>query len=86
MRHSSRATRKRAVRLVFLLLLALPWLTAPKVAHAYLDPGTGSILLQVLIGGVAGLGVIGKLYWHRLRGLFGVRKKDTGEEQPPAVK
>jgi hypothetical protein len=64
----------------------VPWLTAPKAAHAYLDPGTGSILLQVLIGGVAGLGVIAKLYWHRLRSLFGVRKKDRREERLPTVK
>ena len=86
MRYSSHAARKRTARVVFLLLLALPWLTAPKAAHAYLDPGTGSILLQVLIGGVAGLGVIAKLYWHRLRSLFSVRKKDAPEEPPPAVK
>ncbi len=64
----------------------LPWLTAPKAAEAYLDPGTGSILLQVIIGGVAGLGVVGKLYWHRLRSLFGSREKDAQEERPPAVK
>ena len=31
-------------------------------AHAYLDPGTGSILLQLLLGGVAGFLVIIKLY------------------------
>ena len=30
-------------------------------AHAYLDPGTGSILLQVLLGGAAGLVLAGKL-------------------------
>ena len=57
---------------MLLLLLLLPWLAAPKAALAYLDPGTGSILLQVILGGVAGLGVIGKLYWHRLRGFLGV--------------
>jgi hypothetical protein len=67
------------------MLLMLPWLTAPKAAQAYLDPGTGSILLQVLIGGVAGLGVVAKLYWHRLRGLFGSSKKEAQEEPPSAV-
>ena len=35
-------------------------------AHAYVDPGSGSMLLQLLLGGVAGLVVIAKLYWHRL--------------------
>jgi len=80
------ATRKRGLRLVSVLLFALPWIVLPKAAHAYLDPGTGSILLQVLIGGVAGLGVIVKLYWHRLRGLLGLREKDAPKERPPAVK
>ena len=40
-------------------------LAAPE-AHAYLDPGTGSMLLQALLGGVAAVGVIAKLYWRRV--------------------
>ena len=36
-------------------------------AWAYLDPGTGSFLLQMLLGGIAGLAVVGKLYWTRLK-------------------
>lgn len=34
---------------------------------AYLDPGAGSMILQALAGGVAGLAVVGKLYWGRIR-------------------
>ena len=40
---------------VFFLLLA-------PVAHAYIDPGTGSMLLQVLIGSLAGAFVVGRKY------------------------
>ncbi len=40
-------------------------------AWAYLDPGTGSIILQVLLGGFAGALVIVKLYWHRVKSFFG---------------
>jgi hypothetical protein len=36
-------------------------------AWAYLDPGTGSMMLQLLLGGIAGAMVVGKLYWHRFR-------------------
>jgi hypothetical protein len=36
-------------------------------ARAYLDPGTGSMMLQALLGGIAGAMVVGRLYWHRLR-------------------
>ncbi|MCF8468227.1 MAG: hypothetical protein K9G33_12560 [Sneathiella sp.] len=39
-------------------------------AYAYLDPGTGSMLLQLMLGGVAGLLVIVKLYFHKLTGFF----------------
>jgi hypothetical protein len=48
--------------------------TAP--AHAYLDPATGSILLQGLIAGVAGVAVVARLYWARVKALF--RKPDAG--------
>lgn len=44
-------------------------------AHAYIDPGSGSVLLQLILGGVAGIGVVAKLYWDRVkttcRSLFG---------------
>ena len=64
-------------------------LIAASDAHAYLDGGTGSMMLQLLLGGVAGVGVIVRLYWHRLLGVFGVRRHgptepDTGERDPKA--
>jgi hypothetical protein len=49
-------------------------------AEAYLDPGTGSMLLQVILGGVAAVGVAVKLYWHKLRAAFGVAKKEDPED------
>jgi len=42
--------------------------TAP--AQAYIDPGTGGMLLQLLLGGVAGALVIGKLYWLKIKERF----------------
>ena len=50
------------------LLFAL--LLIPTTAHAYLDPGAGSLLLQVLLAGIAGLSVVIKLYWRRFLALF----------------
>jgi uncharacterized membrane-anchored protein YitT (DUF2179 family) len=53
-----------------LLLAVWLWFGTTQSAYAYLDPGTGSILLQAVIGGVAsGLFVI-RLYWRKLRSLF----------------
>ncbi len=45
-------------------------LVAPTSVFAYLDPGAGSMLLQMLIGGiVAGLYTL-KLYWQKVRGFL----------------
>ena len=44
-------------------------------AHAYLDPGTGSIILQVLLGGGAGIALAIKLYWHKLLSLTGLDRQ-----------
>lgn len=51
---------------------------------AYMDPGTGSLFLQLLLGGVAGLAVVLKLYWRRLLVLLGLRKEEKPSvENPP---
>ena len=36
-------------------------------AHAYLDPFTGSALLQITLGAIAGLLVTAKLYWIKIK-------------------
>lgn len=53
------------------VICALIVLSAPGTAHAYLDPGTGGVLLQVILGGFAAVGVLLKMYWHRIRNAFG---------------
>ena len=58
---------RRALRVAFVLPALL--LLAPP-AHAYLDPGTGSMLLSALIGLAAALGLGLKMFWYRLVGLF----------------
>jgi len=47
----------------------------------YLDPGTGSVILQALLGGVAALAVTGKLWWARVTSIF---RRDRGDTQPEA--
>jgi len=43
----------------------------------YLDPGTGSIILQVVIAGLLGAGVIVKMFWNKIKSVF--VKKETLE-------
>ena len=50
--------------LICLLVLAIP-------CHAYLDPGSGSMFVQLLLGGAAGLAVMVKLYWRQITSLLG---------------
>lgn len=55
-------------------------LLSTKLAHAYLDPGTGSAILQGLIAAIAAVGIVVKLYWHRILRLLGLKK-----ENPPSI-
>jgi hypothetical protein len=48
---------------------------------AYLDPGSGSMILQLLAGGLAAAAVTAKLYWGRLLKFLRIRKD---EEETPA--
>lgn len=50
-------------------------------AYAYLDPGTGSIILQGLIAGIAVAGVTIKAYWYKLLSLFGKGRPGTVLEE-----
>jgi hypothetical protein len=43
---------------------------------AYLDPGTGSMLVQLLVGGIAAVGVTAKFYWRRILRLLRIRKPE----------
>ncbi len=58
----------RAVALI--ATVALLGVAIPGTAWAYLDAGTGSMILQVIIAGVAGGLITLKIYWARIRARF----------------
>ena len=70
-----RATIRLALFAGFALLLSTG------TSHAYLDPGTGSILLQGLIAGIAGGLVAMRLYWTRVKSFFKLDKKKEAESK-----
>jgi hypothetical protein len=43
---------------------------------AYLDPGSGSLIVQLMVGGVAAAGVALKMYWQRLLSFLRIRRDD----------
>ena len=52
--------------IVAIMILAL-WVTP---AYAYLDPGTGSILLQGILAGIAAVITSISLYWGKIKSFF----------------
>ncbi|MDP6785671.1 MAG: hypothetical protein QF830_01325 [Rhodospirillales bacterium] len=58
----------RASALSFIVVMAL--LASAGPAHAYLDPFTGSAILQLTLGAIAGLLVTAKLYWIKIKQLY----------------
>lgn len=67
MKHSQ---YKKVVLVVYFLVLFCQ--LSP--AYAYIDPGSGSLFLQLLIGGLAGVGVLLKMYWQNFKAFFQSKK------------
>lgn len=47
---------------------------------AYLDPGSGSFLLQMALAALLGLGVAIRASWGRIKGWFGIKSKPTEDD------
>ena len=48
----------------------------------YLDPGSGSMLIQLIIAAVAGAGIAVVVGWKRIKGLFAKKEKiETIDEE-----
>jgi hypothetical protein len=60
--------------LVFVSLLLF---ASTSAAHAYVDPGTGSYVVQLLIAAIAGLAFALRIYWGRIKGLFSRSSPET---------
>lgn len=57
-----------------LLASAAALISFTSQAHAYLDPGTGSIILQATIAAVASSLFAVKMYWFKLKEMFGMKR------------
>ena len=79
MRTTATLSASATFALTMLLLTSLP-------AYAYLDPGTGSVFFQGIIGSIAATSVILRVYGHRFLRFLNFKKqlakKDT-TNQPP---
>ena len=50
----------------------------------YIDPGSGSMILQMILGGLAAAAVFAKLFWHRLLVFLRIRKEHGPEAEGAA--
>ena len=72
------------VMIVVVLVFAFSSLVIP-VANAYIDPGSGSFIVQMAIGALLGVSVTLKMFWGRFMAFFSRRKQADHEvEKPPA--
>lgn len=55
-------------------------LAAPDVRLAYIDPGSGSFVLQALIAAVAGAAVAVNAYWGKITRLLGIGSSKSKDD------
>lgn len=61
---------------MFFLTYLLLFLFYSQIAHAYLDPGTGSLIIQTIIAGIAaGLFALSN-FWDKFKSFFKSNKKN----------
>ena len=66
------------------VLLAILLTATSPGALAYLDPGTGSIIIQALIATFAMAGVVFRMFWFKVRTLLGFEPKVDAQESTTA--
>lgn len=59
-------------------------LSSSGIAHAYLDGGTASLLIQALVGGIAAAGVVLIGIRQKIAAFFGKADKHAPEDASPA--
>lgn len=67
-------------RFCLMSVVMLYAITVPQTAHAYLDAGTGSYLIQFAIAFIAGGLFVVKSFWHKVFSFFSIGKKKSSEE------
>jgi len=51
----------------------------------YLDPGSGSMIIQMVIAAVLGVGVAVRVFWKNIKGFFTRNKQTEIELDPTAI-
>tara|TARA_B110000003_G_scaffold43603_1_gene41086 strand:+ start:310 stop:540 length:231 start_codon:yes stop_codon:yes gene_type:complete len=66
----------------FLTIIFIYLLCSISKAHAYLDPGTGSIILQAVLGFIAAAAATVSIYWEKFKSIINkVLKRNTKDNK-----
>lgn len=63
----------------YAVVIVIFLLTSGRQAHAYIDPGSGSIIMTAILGFLAAIAFTSRRYFYKLRNLF--RRKSTAESE-----
>lgn len=64
-----------------LLISVMGIVALPKFMFAYIDPGTGSYMLQLLIAAFIGISFAIKVHWKKIKTFIsGIFKKNPGND------
>lgn len=73
-------TENLKIMKTFFILTLVALILCSSPVWAYLDPGSGSMLLQVILGGLAAVGVVLKMYWYRIKAALGFGARTSVDE------
>ena len=80
--HPRDVSSRQALRSHRMAMLVVLVVCSVQPAYAYLDPGTGSLILQGLIAAVAGAMVYAGMYWRRIKSFFSPKSRAEAETPP----
>jgi len=50
-------------------------------AFAYIDPATGTVIIQMIIGGLVGTGIAVKVFWYRIKSALSPSFKRNNDDE-----
>lgn len=56
---------------ILLIFLVISYFIFPKMAFAYVEPGTGSFFIQLFLSFFLGTLFLIKIFWKRIKSFFG---------------
>lgn len=65
------------------LLLGVTFVLYPPTVHAYLDPGTGSMVVQAMVAAFFAFFLAIKVYWRRIKLFFTALFSTSPEDKDP---